>query len=357
MNNTTRISYIDTAKAIAIILMVAAHSLPPDIVIRFIAIFHMPLFFFFSGYFLKIPESTKDVSKLIKKRFKGLYIPYIKYSLAFLALHNLFFHLNLYHSDYVYYGVDEHIYEWKDFVRHLFFIVFTMDYHEQLLGGFWFLKTLLLSSILSATLLFVIQLLTKKNTMRIVYVLAAVFWIMTIVLRHQGTTLPVFGSIYIITLGGLYYLLGYVYRYKESLISKILTKQMLVFLSFCLLAVAVFYHSLAMTSLHDYDILFSPVLAVTGIIITAQLSRWIEKTKCSALFHYIGENTMIILALHLISFKIVSLLKVQISGMTIDHLAEFPVITTNNDLFWIVYTLVGLLIPLTAHKIKTRIIK
>ena len=312
MNNTTRISYIDTAKAIAIILMVAAHSLPPDIVIRFIAIFHMPLFFFFSGYFLKIPESTKDVSKFIKKRFKGLYIPYIKYSLAFLALHNLFFHLNFYHSDYVYYGVDEHIYEWKDFVHHLFFIVFTMDYHEQLLGGFWFLKTLLLSSILSATLLFVIQLLTKKYTMRIVYVLAAVFWIMTIVLCHQGTTLPVFGSIYIITLGGLYYLLGYVYRYKESLISKILTKQMLVFLSFCLLAVAVFYHSLAMTSLHYYDILFSPALALTGIIITAQLSRQIEKTKCSALFHYIGENTMIILALHLISFKIVSLLKIWI---------------------------------------------
>lgn len=44
---------VTIAKAIGILLMVAAHAGAPDVASRFIVMFHMPLFFFMSGYCFK----------------------------------------------------------------------------------------------------------------------------------------------------------------------------------------------------------------------------------------------------------------------------------------------------------------
>ncbi len=44
---------VTIAKAIGILLMVAAHGGTPDGASNFIAMFHMPLFFFLSGYCFK----------------------------------------------------------------------------------------------------------------------------------------------------------------------------------------------------------------------------------------------------------------------------------------------------------------
>lgn len=55
---------------------------------------------------------------------------------------------------------------------------------------------------------------------------------------------------------------------------------------------------------------------------------------------------MIILALHFMCFKIVSLTKITLYSWPIERLAEFPVIEENNLLWWIVYAFVGVSIPL-----------
>lgn len=56
-----RIEYIDTARGIAILLVVLGHCLPSTtgVTNRVILCFHMPLFFFLSGMFAKnctLPE-------------------------------------------------------------------------------------------------------------------------------------------------------------------------------------------------------------------------------------------------------------------------------------------------------------
>lgn len=354
MVNSRRIEFIDTAKALAIILMVSAHSIPPSVIIRFIAIFHMPLFFFFSGYFLKVPITKKEVWVLVRKRLKGLYWPYIKWSLLFLVLHNVFFSLSLYHSDYVYYGINENLYSLKDFVLHAVFILFTMDYHEQLLGGFWFLKTLLLGSILSFFSLYGLQFLGIRHRIA-KWFLILFFWISTIILRRYNITLPILGSLYIIFFGALYYLMGSVFRDNENKLYFLFQSKIVVPLLIGLIFVAMCYHSLAMTSLPFYDIFFSPILAFMGIIIISYLSKKIEQTRWNNFFHYVGENTMTILALHLLSFKMVSLIKVWYFDLGIDHLAEFPVIYLHNELFWMAYTLVGCFVPLSVHWISVRV--
>ena len=88
MNNN--IAY---TKAVGIMLMVFCHALFWDI--PFIYMFHMSLFYFFSGYCLK-DKCLENPCKFVWRKIRGIWLPYIKYSLLFLAFHNVFFHLNIY---------------------------------------------------------------------------------------------------------------------------------------------------------------------------------------------------------------------------------------------------------------------
>ncbi len=95
MRNTS----LSIAKGIAIILMCAGHAEGPGIVINFIYLFHMPLFFIAAGYFFSKKYVT-DPWLFCKKRFKGLYIPFVKWSVFFLLIHNLMFKIGILNEQY-----------------------------------------------------------------------------------------------------------------------------------------------------------------------------------------------------------------------------------------------------------------
>lgn len=71
-----RVLFLDVAKAIGIFLVVLGHANPPSGVVKLIYAFHMPLFFFISGYlfnFTKYPTT----GGFIKTKAKHLLIPYL----------------------------------------------------------------------------------------------------------------------------------------------------------------------------------------------------------------------------------------------------------------------------------------
>lgn len=73
-----RLEYIDIAKAIGIFLVIMGHEFSDSVNIyrRVIYSFHMPLFFFLSG--LVFNQNRQDsFFCALKKRFYGIYIPYI----------------------------------------------------------------------------------------------------------------------------------------------------------------------------------------------------------------------------------------------------------------------------------------
>jgi fucose 4-O-acetylase-like acetyltransferase len=76
------LAWIDTAKGIGIILVVAGHIFAPTQFSRYIFWFHMPLFFFLSGYLFKKPA---DPGSFTSKRAWRLLVPYLTY-LALLSL-------------------------------------------------------------------------------------------------------------------------------------------------------------------------------------------------------------------------------------------------------------------------------
>ena len=93
---------ITIAKAIAIILMVICYAGFGSVFHQgaaFINMFHMPLFFFVSGYCFK-EKYLSDGRKYTVNKIKGLYVPFVKWSLLFLVLHNVFFYANIYSDVY-----------------------------------------------------------------------------------------------------------------------------------------------------------------------------------------------------------------------------------------------------------------
>lgn len=77
-----RISYIDMAKGIGILLVVIGHfGLPSEALLTWIFSFHMPLFFILSGMLLSHTNAPEqDLSACIKKKAKNLLIPYFTFS-------------------------------------------------------------------------------------------------------------------------------------------------------------------------------------------------------------------------------------------------------------------------------------
>jgi acyltransferase len=88
--SSNRIKWIDTCKGIGIILVIIGHTPIDPIARSIIYAFHMPLFFFISGYFFSA-DKHKNVKNYTISKFKTLLIPYISFSIiAFLFLRFLF---------------------------------------------------------------------------------------------------------------------------------------------------------------------------------------------------------------------------------------------------------------------------
>ena len=79
-----RISYIDTAKGIGILLVLIGHSgYPSANLITWISSFHMPLFFILSGIlFAHTSAAEKKAKPFLKKKLCSILVPYIAFSIV-----------------------------------------------------------------------------------------------------------------------------------------------------------------------------------------------------------------------------------------------------------------------------------
>lgn len=78
-----RIDYFDIAKAIGIWFVILGHLTTNKILLSFIYSFHIPLFFFISGYFF---NRSKTILEVLKSSFKDLIIPYFCFNIFNLSI-------------------------------------------------------------------------------------------------------------------------------------------------------------------------------------------------------------------------------------------------------------------------------
>lgn len=340
MQDHTKNNFISIAKAIGIILMVAGHSGCPALMNNFLYLFHMPLFFVCSGYFYKDIRDTNALTKYYERKAHGLYMPYLKWSLIFLLFHNIFVVLNIIHSE---------IYDLNSYIKQLFNICIMKDF-EILIHPFWFIKELLLSSILIATLSYLCHKYLRKVT-NIVF--AGIFIFLTVLCKYYKIKCPVLGDVSILTLSITYIYIGMLYRKYEN---KIKPGSATCITSFAITITGSILFSgvidMRYTTLSNVLPYF--FLSITGILFIFSISKFINlHVNDHHYIYYIGNHTMPILALNLLTLKIGNLIKIQIYDMPLESLASHTIIYDHNQLFWLLYLIIGVSIPLLIEHVYT----
>jgi fucose 4-O-acetylase-like acetyltransferase len=76
-----RLHWIDVLKGIGIMLVVFAHYSLPTALDTYIFSFHMPLFFFISGFLFDFGKYAESAANFVKGRFRSLIVPYFCFAL------------------------------------------------------------------------------------------------------------------------------------------------------------------------------------------------------------------------------------------------------------------------------------
>ena len=317
INKSNRIGYIDIAKALLIILVVIGHSTPLQPIVNFIYLFHMPLFIFLSGYFYK-DEYSCNIFAFVKKKIISIYIPFIKYELILLLLHNLFLNLNIYSTEYTSY------YTKSNYIRNVISIL-TFRQTEQMAFPFWFLTSIFTIHILFCIISY-LSTFGKRFSEYFRAILILLCFIFGNITVAYGIKFDWSLNTSIIAL--IFYYIGYLYRKYEQ---KIKMNIKYIVIPLTVMIISSRWRVDISTNIYVNPIFFI-VNSLSGIYISIYISKKLEKYNFSVL-NYIGNRTIIIMAFQFLGFYI---------GRCIT--AEYGLDTTK--VYWIIISTCGLIIPL-----------
>lgn len=285
--------------------MVFCHALFWDIPI--IYLFHMPLFFFFSGYCLK-EKYLETPHIFLYRKIKGIWLPYVKYSVLFLLLHNVMYSLNIYSSSYGFKGQISSAYSREDILSHLSDILIRMQGQEQLLGGYWFLRALFLGSLIAFVVILLMSITSKMLRLSYFSCLlcgGVILSISCLMLNYFNRTISVLAVDVTCLMSAVFFWLGYLFAVlKVQKFSKIK-----MFISIFVLILGSCLWSMKMGLVHYQTIQIIPY------IITAVLGTWFIFSlpwnrigkRATDFLQFVGMRTLPILTWHFLSFKLVSL--------------------------------------------------
>lgn len=348
---------IDIVKSLAIMMVVLGHCGFP---LRGIfSLFHVPIFFMASGYCYNSnhSKSIKDILKLVKKRVKQLYVPFILINIMLILFHNFFIKINFYTNNNLFltlstgnsYGLSD-FYGISDIIKNIVYVLLFRN-EEQLAGATWFLRVIFLINIAYAINSYLIdKILKNKKGKNIVHFIISVIFLMfgyycSKHVRLLSWNLSTFFSSYIL------FELGYLISNINIKYKHISLIYVICLISFLLLS---FISKINFVSLNinEYSNPISLIcISLLGFIFTYSIAILIIRysKKVVDLIVDIGKNTIYILFLHFIAFKLITYIQLRIYNLPNYSLASFPTLYINNG-WWILYFLAGIIIPMIICK-------
>lgn len=342
---------ISILKGIAIILMVIGHAEAPGLITNFIYTFHMPLFFMAAGYFFS-RKYLSDPWTFIGKRFKGLYIPFLKWGFIFLLLHNVWFHFGILNEQYGNWtGGVTHPYTLNTAVSRAVMMITSMSgYDEFIAGAFWFFRGLLVASIVFLILYRLLDSRTRFSpelSVLLICISMVLFTWLHIYFGFRISVIPNGG--WRETWGIFFFGAGVLFRSYEA---RIRQHWGITLLYAAFLCFAAYNHFSGMNNGAGMrDLITLPLTGVIGFLFIHHISTVIERRDniLRRLLVFIGDNTLYIFILHILAFKPISALKIWYYGLEPEQIGCHMVIHFNNtDFFWILYSIAGVALPLFA---------
>lgn len=308
-----RIVWLDMLKGWGMLLVMLGHVKIPDFLIVYIYSFHMPLFFFISGYVFNI-DKYKNTVEFFKSKSRSLLIPYLSFSLLNYIFW-LMFRRFANHNPAIY--------------KPLIGILIGMRGSEWAIctGTLWFVLALFISEIF---LFFIIKYSKNKNKNIITWLLVFTF-LGCLYNKFVGVRLIWSIDVSFIAVGFLG--LGYLTR-KNDLISIIKGKKNIILL--CLISVFASVlnggNDMFKGVYGNYIIFY--IASIAGIAINIIFIKNLPNIK---LLNFIGKNTFIYLAFH--QYIVFSVLN-KISYKLIGNIQNNTILTLIAILFVIIALIV-----------------
>lgn len=338
------VNAVSIAKAVGIILMVLAHTRFSEYGNLWINMFHMPLFFFLSGYCFK-DSHLSDPKNFVIKKVKGLWLPFFKWMTLFAVFHNLLCFVGFYSDNPQFLGAKGEpisYYHMSEYPS-IFFNIVLMKHIEQLLGGFWFLKTLFYASLIGFGVIYI-----KKCCVRVkvsFFLLVFLLLSVSVLCSWKSVVIPYLSVGSKEFLAALFFLIGYIYKSKNISFRQYLF--ILIPLSVIFVTIGMEYWQMTLLNITWWKIipyLLGSMLASLTVFEICKLFP--EKSALTKYLVYIGDNTMTILTWHMSSFKLVNLIIIITYGLPYGLVGAFPAIEQYAISGWFfIYLLVGIAIP------------
>lgn len=344
-----RITYIDTVKGFSIIFIVIQHAITnnPDIwqvnqiyLLRFITQMAMPTFFFVNGFLYSNKYSERPVWGILRK-VKAYYVPFVCYNFFFLICNNLFVKLHLQNDVY-----GDGLYTAKDFLSHTISIL--TGHREHMGGAMWFLRSILVISVIYILVDFWARKI-QKGKFR--YILLGVIVFIIVGAASMGF-IP--ESLSNFRLEGIFFFyLGFLakeFNWNERL-QKNSWRWFGLSTAICLIGAFAFSVGITRKTLIDEGIyLLMGCVGIIFLFLCAQI-KFVQKWS---FLSKIGSCSLEIMCLHFLAFKVVSLIIIGIQGLSIERLPEYPVIMYVGGAWWLMYVVVGVVLPCIYASILTK---
>lgn len=334
-----RDNFWDYTRGVGMLLVVLGHT--NFVGTSWIYLFHIPLFFIVSGalFSVSFPLYTK-----ISNKFKRLYLPNLKYGLIFLLLHNLFTVLHIY--------PEEASYTISDYFRGLIKIIFGGN--EKLGGAMWFLRALFISY-----LLYVCCFILCKDKRLLIGSKKAIYLFLSYsIISSCGWLFINFSQIYpirIITIPCIIFPFIVLGKWiQKNDLHKLCTKKnsyFLVVFSAGVLCLMSPYISVDLAYLKLPNPILYYSLGCIGFIFVLGSYGILQNTKIDKWIIYIGRHSIPILALHFLSFKLVTYVYILLTNSNMSLLSKHPIPALSDNIFLpMIYTIIGIGLPLLLNK-------
>ena len=324
---------LDTMRGLAIILVVVGHAGLRGVAGNWISAFHMPLFFFISGYFC---NDKKAFGSFLYKKVKTLYFPFVFNYVLFIALSHILHQADMTRSDYSSLG---------DTLKAVLLVCRFRVGAMDLLAQFWFLPVLFFISVLFFGLLRLVRRYRLRNELALFG--GGIF-----------TLLGILGNLLLMPnpydIQRVFYYMGYYalgwYVAQTNLPARRIPCCFTV-VSFILLVWSVG---------SPHAILWNPLAgilkAVLGIFFSWGFCQEVKRHgSATAFLSYVGKHTMPIFVWHVFCFKCLELLLARnglIENMSVGWNGGYA---TNTFVLVFLYTLAGVLLPVGFCEIKYKL--
>ena len=312
-----RVRAVDVARALGVLGVIAGHAWYGSALERVFLSFDLALFFFVGGYVYNESYSARP-DRLMAKRLTTLYLPFIRWGLFWLIFHNSLLHLGIYSTRTGYLDQGTPWYDLRTFIQAGVRIV-TFRGTEPMAGALWFLASLFIANVLFGLASFVTLRLFKRPNEGfrtvLVLILGAAGYLSNPLLHNRfylGTSLVAL----------VIFHWGVLYRRYSPLLP---LRWYFAVAAGVAVTWAILRGGWVYFGANTYQ---SPVLLFTvvpaGIYASLYLSKVFENNR---FLHYVGTNTIFIIATHFLAFKAVSLVQIWAYGYPDYYLAKYPVIS------------------------------